>query len=104
MRIFCPLNLTFIPQEVKQYMAQNSNYIYIIDYSIQTLVSGYCGFFCILVILFAVNQIHLFEGLSVFRNLFLQNDNKMYRRFGKMVLDILLRIGKSIMTKNNLFG
>ena len=73
---FDPLNLIYIPQEIKQYMVQNSNYIYIIDYPIQNLLSGYCGFFCILVILFVVNQIPIYEGLRIFPKMSLQNDNK----------------------------
>ena len=66
-------------------MTQNSNYIYIIDYPIQNPLSVYCGFFCILVILFAVNQIPLYEGLRVFPKLLLQNDNRCIDVFGKTV-------------------
>ena len=83
---FDPLNLIFIPQEIKQYMVQNSNYIYLIDYPIQNLLSGYCGFFCILVILFAVNQIPIYEGLRIFPKMSLQNDNKC--------IDVLVKLFK----------
>jgi len=73
---FDPLNLPFIPSEIKEHMKKNSKFIHIIGYPVQNPLSGYCGFYCLLPIMFHINKIPMLEGLFSFPPSSLQNDKK----------------------------
>ena len=73
---FDPLNLPFIPLEIKQYMKCNSKMIHIIGHPVQNPLSGYCGFYCLLPIMFHVNKLPLLKGIFSFPRLSMENDKK----------------------------
>lgn len=81
---FDPLNLPFIPSEIQEYMQENSKYTYIFKYAIQNPFSGYCGFYCLLVILLHINKISLCYGIYSFPKLSIHNDEKCIRTLIKL--------------------
>ena len=82
---FDPLNLPFIPSEIQEYMYKNSNYIHIIKYPIQNPLSGFCGFYCLLVILFHINKVPLYYGIYSFPRQSIHNDDKCVRTIIKLL-------------------
>ena len=81
---FDPLNLPFTPSEIQEYMYKNSNYIQIIKYPIQNPLSGFCGFYCLLVILFHIHKLSLYYGIYSFPRLSMGNDEKCIRMLVKL--------------------
>ncbi len=73
---FDPLNLSFIPSEICEYMEGNSNYIHIIRYPIQNPLSGFCGLYCILAILLHINNLPLYNSIHSFPKSSIHNDDK----------------------------
>ena len=82
---FDPLNLSFVPPEIQKFMQEHSNYIHIIRYPIQNPLSGFCGFYCILVILLHINNIPLYNSIYSFPRLSLHNDDKCIRTITKLI-------------------
>ena len=82
---FDPLNLPFIPTEIQVYMQENSNYIHIIKYPIQNPLSGFCGFYCLLVILLHINKLSLYYGIYSFPKQSMSNDDKCVRTIIKLL-------------------
>ena len=82
---FDPLNLPFIPSEIQEYMKVNSSYIHIVKYPIQNPLSGFCGFYCLLVILLHINKVSLYYGLYSFPRQSIRNDDKCVRTIIKLL-------------------
>ena len=82
---FDPLNLSFIPKDIQEYMQVNSRFVYQINYTIQNPFSNFCGLFCILCIMMHVNNIPLIQGITSFREASEQNDNKCIRSLEKLL-------------------
>ena len=72
---FDPLNLSFIPQEIRSYMFQNSRNVRKIKFKIQNSLSVFCGFFCLVPILLHVNNFPILRGLSIFTPDLIENDD-----------------------------
>ena len=81
---FDPLNLSFIPKNIQEYMRVNSRFVYQINYTIQNPFSNLCGSFCILCIMMHVNNTPLIQGIASFREASEQNDNKFIRMLEKL--------------------
>ena len=73
---FDPLNTPFIPLKIKKYMKANSKMIHIIGHPVQNPLSGYCGFYCLLPIMFHINELPLLEGILSFPKASMKNDKK----------------------------
>ena len=73
---FDPLDLIFIPLKIQEYMNKNSRKTHVIHHPIQNPISGYCGFFCLLAILFYVNDIPFIHLTYYFPRSSLVNDRK----------------------------
>ncbi len=91
---FDPLNLPFIPLEIKEYMKGNSKLIHIIGHPVQNPLSGYCGFYCLLPIMFHINNIPLLEGIFSFPRSLLENDKKC--------ISILMKLFKIYYLEQNI--
>ena len=72
---FDPLNLTFIPEHIINYMHKNTENIFKINYTIQNPLSVFCGFYCLLPIMLHVNKLSIINGISVFYNSSIKNDD-----------------------------
>ena len=81
---FDPLNLSFIPRDIQEYMHLNSRLVYQINYAIQNPLSSFCGLFCIMAIMLHVNNIPLIQGITSFHEDSEQNDNKCVRILEKL--------------------
>lgn len=81
---FDPLNLSYIPDELICYMNTNSVNIYKIKYTVQNLISGFCGFFCILPIMLHVNNISIYSGIKMLKEFSLENDDKCIQLLMKL--------------------
>ena len=81
---FDPLNLSFIPRDIQEYMHLNSRLVYQINYTIQNPLSSFCGLFCIMAIMLHVNNIPLIQGITSFHEDSEQNDNKCVRILEKL--------------------
>ena len=74
---FDPLNLSYIPDEICNYMHKNSDHVYRIDITIQHPLSGFCGFYCLFPIILHVNNFSLYDSFHrVFKMPSLENDYK----------------------------
>ena len=71
---FDPLNLPFIPLEIRSYMFSNSINVKTIHFQIRNSLSTFCGFFCLIPILLHVNNISIIKGLSIFSPGLIEND------------------------------
>ena len=82
---FDPLNLSFIPKNINEYIHNNSKLVYHINYAIQSPLSIFCGFFCLLPIMFHVNNIPLLKGITSFCENSEQNDQKCVEMLEKLI-------------------
>ena len=73
---FDPLDLPFIPIEIRSYMFTNSSKVKTICFQIQNSLSIFCGFFCLIPILLHVNNIPILKGLSIFSPGLIENDER----------------------------
>lgn len=81
---FDPLNLPFIPPEIKDYMCKYSNFLYQINYTVQNPLSVFCGLFCLIPIMMYVNNIPLYSGIKSFHEFSEENDNKCVEMLEKL--------------------
>lgn len=81
---FDPLDLKFIPRPIQLYMNENAKNIHKISYPIQNPLSGYCGFYCVMIILLHVNKIPIVEGITAFPRTSLENDDKCISMLAKL--------------------
>ena len=73
---FDPLNLSFIPAGIFDYMTENSISVYRVNFKIQNDSSIFCAFYCLIPIFLHMNDIPISEGLSLFQKNKLSNDKK----------------------------
>ena len=71
---FDPLNLLFLPDAIFQYMRTHSKMVYRVNNKIQSDLSIFCGFYCLIPIFLHMNNVPILKGLSFFSKNLIKND------------------------------
>ena len=71
---FDPLGLRTAPKQIEDFMKKNSKNVEKIHHPIQNPFSGYCGFYCMMVIMIHANKMYISSTLYNFPLMSLKND------------------------------